>query len=262
MRTKSNKLGHQAPKGYVANRFNSIEISGDLHYCESHNFVYNCEVEDKKLHLGLPCYYTDARYYDGRFNIYKNTKIYWTRFKDISLKACVRKTLNCRNIPVGTIVEFRKSWYVVGKYIDNSYRFKVKKENRFDPDYQVSRPSFTRNFSTCKRSIDLTNALRENGFLVSVRTNESFLGNIMNTAVQLSGGNDYIDTKISGEIAFAYGNDKKIGFSSYDDDFMDYSNGREDILWDYCDDFDKWSKCNLISKNSSIDEILEILTAD
>lgn len=261
MRRNKNKLGHQAPKGYRVNRFNSIEISGDLHYCQSHNFVFNSEVEYQKLHWGLPCYYTDNRYYSTKFNFYKNTYIHWTRFKDISLKACIRKTLDCRNIPVGTVVEFRKSWYTVGKRIDNSFRFKVRKENRFDPDYQISKPSYSRNFSTCEFSKELTNKLRENGFLVSVHPNESFLLGMINTAKVLT-GKQPDDIRIEGEIAYAYGHNKIIGFSSYDNDFMGYSDGVENVLWDEFGEFDKWSRCNLISKKTSIDKIVDILKDD
>ena len=150
----------------------------------------------------------------------------------------------------------------MGKRIDNSYRFKVRKENRFDPDYQINKPEFTHNFSTCERSIELTNKLRENGFLVIVIKNYSFLGNMLNTAVKLTGGKDYMDTEIKGEIAIAYGHNKRIGFSSYDDDFKGYTNGCESILWDYCEEFDKWSKCNEIDKKTSIDEIVSILIDD
>ena len=84
------KLGHQAPKGYRDNRFNEIMIRNtDLSYCESHNFVYDSEVQSQLLYLGLPNYYTDIRYRDGRFNSYKQCVLHWTRFKEISLKSCI-----------------------------------------------------------------------------------------------------------------------------------------------------------------------------
>lgn len=31
----NNKIGHLAPKGYIVNIFNSIEIEGDYHYCHN-----------------------------------------------------------------------------------------------------------------------------------------------------------------------------------------------------------------------------------
>jgi hypothetical protein len=42
-----NKLGHQAPKGRRVNLFNYVGISNsDLKFCDSHNFVFDSEVED------------------------------------------------------------------------------------------------------------------------------------------------------------------------------------------------------------------------
>ena len=258
-RSKQIKLGHQAPPLWRVNRFNSIEIEGDFAYCASHNFVYNSEKEKEKLYNGQPCYYTDARFHDGPFNFYKNTKIHWTRWKDVSLKACMRKVRKCKGIPVGTLVDFNKSWYYPGKKIDNSFIYKVRKENPIDIKYEISLPEYTQNFSSCEFSQKLTDALRANGFIVKVQKNSSFLGNMMNTAIAYSGGKDFKDTTIKGEIAIAYGHGKKIGFSSYDDDFYGYSSGCESVLWDHFGEFDKWSRCREILKTTPIDEIVEIL---
>jgi len=58
-------MGHLAPKGSRQNhRFNYIEIKG-YHYCKSHDFVFNPDEENKKLHQGQPCFYTDSRYEEG-----------------------------------------------------------------------------------------------------------------------------------------------------------------------------------------------------
>ena len=256
------KLGHQAPVGWRVNSFNSIDIRGDFAYCKSHNFIYDTDIESIKLHWGIPCRYTDIRYTDGRYNYYKQCQIHWTRFKDISLKACIRKTLACRNIPKGTSVIFEKSWHYEGKKIDNSYVFKITKENHFDPDYQITDPRFSDNFSTCGFSQELTKHLRASGFLVKVEKNTSFLMNMFNTAVQATGGKNFANSRITGEVAVAYGFGKRIGYSSYNDDFMGYSCGCDNILWNTREDFDKWSCCNEISKKSSIMEIIDILKAD
>jgi len=255
---EKNKLGHQAPKNYKINKFNSIEIKGDLAYCESHDFVYDSEIEEKKLYDGEACYYTDNRFIDGHFNYYKNTILYWRRWEDISLKSCVRRTLQCKNIPVGTIIDFNKSWYTVGKKINNSFKFKIKKENKFDVDYKINSSNYFKNFTNCNFSQELTKKLRENGFIVSVEQNSNFLMNMVNTASSYTGGK-IEDTTIDGEIAVAYGHGKKIGFSSFDNDYMGYSNGCDYILWDKFGNFNKWSQCEEITKGGSIDEIIEIL---
>ena len=263
MKTKNRtvKYGHQTPKGFVVDRFNSVEIDGDFAYCESHNFIYNTEEENRKLYDGKPCYHTDVRFYDGPFNFYGNCHLHWTRWKDISLKACIRKTLRCRNIPMGTVVDFRKSWFVPGKKFSNSYRFVVRKENMFEPEYEVNIPSYSENFTSCERSMKLVDALRQNGFLVMVERNHSRLMDMINSACQLT-GKETVDPTIDGEIAIAYGFGKKIGFSSFDNDFMGYHNGKDSILWDRFGEFDKWSRCYQIPKGSSIGEILEVLKSE
>lgn len=254
-----NKLGHQAPKRYRINQFNSIELRGDFAYCESHNFIYHPRIEEEKLYNAQPCYYTDLRFKDSNHNYFNNTHLHWTRFKNISLKACIRKTLKCRNIPVDTIVKFEKSWYYPKTKINNSFKFKIKKENKFDINYEINIPYFFENFTNCEFSKKLTIALRENGFLVMVEKNESFLENIMHTDTICTENSNFIDTEFGGDIAIAYGYGKKIGFSSFNNNFMRYNLGKNSILWDEYGKFNKWSQCNEISKNTSIEEIIEIL---
>lgn len=50
-------------------------------------------------------------------------------------------------------------------------------------------------------------------------------------------------------IAFAVGCGLRIGFSSGNESFiLGYSDGVKEILFDYYDEFDKWSRCMGISK--------------
>jgi len=254
------KLGHQAPKGSRVNTFNSVEIDGDFAYCISHNFVYQPDVEKEKLYNALPCYYTDNRFVDTFHNFYKNTYIHWTRHKDISLKSCIRKTLNCRNIPVGTIVKFGKSWYYPKKRkVDVSYKFKIRKENKLDLNFEINDPLYFENFTTCEFSQNLTNALRENGFIVKIlKENTNRISSMIQTAAAYTG--KYVETEPEqGEAAIAFGKGKKIGFSSYNDTLFGYGNGMNNILWDKFGEFDKWSRCNEIPKTTSINEIMDIL---
>lgn len=253
------KIGHQAPKPFRINRFNSVEIEGDFAYCASHKFVYNIEEEEKKLYNGEACYYTDKRFYDGRHNYYKNTKLHWTRFKDVSLKACMRMVRNCKNIPIGTIVSFQKSWYYTGKNVDNSFNYKVRKENKLELNYEVSYPGYFENFETCDFAKKLTDALRANGFLVYVRKeNPDYLMSMVSNAAAHIGQKIEVE-KVPEEIAFAYGHGKRIGFTARDNSLMGYSYARESVLFDWYDEFNKWSRCKEILKTTPIEEILETL---
>jgi hypothetical protein len=253
------KLGHQAPRKYKVNQFNYIEIDGDFAYCKSHNFVYNTEIEEEKLHNAQPCYYTDSRFMDTTHNYYKRTYLLWSRAKDVSLKACIRKTLKAKNIPLGTIVSFNKAWYIPKKKINGSFKFKVRKENKLDIDYKIDRLKFSKNFTHCKFSQELTEALRKNGFIVGIQDNESFLLGMVNSAIAAKGSTDFADSAIPGQVAIAYGHGRRIGFSSHADDFMGYGNGRKSILWDWFGEFNKWSQCYEISKETSVDEIVQLL---
>lgn len=261
MLLKNQRIGHQSPKGFVINRFNSIEIPGYknnnkyFNYCKSHNFVFNVDEEEEKLYNALPCFYTDNRYVEGKHNCH----LHWTRWKDISLKSCIRKTLRCRNIPVGTIVSFNKSWYYHKKKFGNGYNFLISRENKFDPQYEIN-GVFTKNFTSCERSKNLVEELRKGGFIVSVYVNTHTITNMLNTAIAYTGNKDFKDPVINGEIAIAYGYGKKIGFSSFNDDFKGYSDGCENILWDKFGEFDKWSRCNHIDKFTPTNEIIDILT--
>lgn len=259
MEKKFFKKGHQAPKNWRVNKFNMISIDGDLHYCISHNFLYNAEIEKEKLYNAQPCYYTDSRFIDSGHNSFKNTNLHWTRWKDISLNTCIRKTLKCKNIPIGTIINFSKSWFYPGKKIDNSYNFKIQKENKLDVKYEINLPGYFRNFTSCEFSKNLVDALRANGFIVDVHTkNPNFLSSMIGTAAAYTGQEHDVDEE-EGEIAIAYGYGKKIGISSGNSTLFGYSYACDSILWDHFGEFDKWSRCNEILKTTPIDQIVETL---
>ena len=252
------KLGHQAPKKFRQTKyFNSVEINGDFAYCKSHNFVYQPEKQEELLYNALPCYYTDSRFTDADgLNFYHNAYLTWKRHKDLSLKSCLRVAKKCRNIPKGTIVQIRTSWYYPKKKIDTAYLYKVRKENNFPIEYKIDKPEFSANFTTCEFSKSLTDKLRENGFIVKVFVNSNFLSNMINTAAAYTGSNSFVDSHEDGEVAMAYGYGKKIGFSSHSNSLFGYSNGCENILYNWFGEFNKWSDCIEVSKKLSIDEIV------
>ena len=235
-------MPHLAPKKYRANfDFSSIGLEGDFEYCKSHNFVYDSIEEERKLYNAEPCIYTDIRYDIDGLNFYKKAYLYMNRSKPLSLKACIRRVLRCRNIPTGTSVYFGKEYYYPKKKFDVGFEFKVKKENKFEPEYQINASCFFNSFKT--HSNELVERMREEGFLVQIwNSNPGFI----------YGDND-------GEIAIAHGYGKIIGFSTGSETFRGYQNGCENILWDRFQEFDKWSRCEEIPKNTPIDEIIKQL---
>jgi hypothetical protein len=233
---KQLKLGHQAPPKYRINQFNSIRLEGDFAYCKSHEFVFNPTVERQKLYDGKACIYTDDRFVLGGQNWHGACYFSTLRRHNVSLKACVRKTLKVRNIPVGTVLRFTKKWYLPKTEVDNSFLFKIKKENPFPIEYQINNPVYSQQFTCCSKSASFTDILRENGFLVGVCTlpNET-------------------------EYAIAYGHGKIIGFTEFNKPLFGYGQFEHNILWDKLNHFDKWSTSERIHKSTPLDEIINIL---
>jgi len=260
------KFGFQAPKNHRIKRFNYVHINGDFHYCESHNFMYDVEEQEKLLYDGKPNYNTDKRYYDGDFNYYRSTYLHFSRSRwpdkyGISLKSAFRLVEFCGNIPVGTVVDFEQDWVYTHKKINPSFRYVVRKENKFDPKYEITKPSFFRNFTRDDKRKTLVDALRENGFLVQVfDENPDYITSMINQASK-SVGQPTVPNDIGGEVALAYGFGKKIGFSSHGDAFMGYSNGCDNILFDHYGEFNKWSQCLEIPKTSKVKDIIKKLKA-
>jgi len=51
----------------------------------------------------------------------------------------------------------------------------------------------------------------------------------------------------------------KIGFSSKKNSYRGYSNGCENVLFDYFGEFDKWSRCHVIAKDYTPADVVKLL---
>jgi hypothetical protein len=267
------KRGYRCAKGWEPKDFGLIHIDGDLHLCSGPDgdFVFNTEHETKKLYMGKPCVYTDTRFdTEKNLNSYHSTYVYYSRRKfdslrrssewckpnrtprqwgklPISLKACIRKIRKVKGIPKGTVIEFANHWYYPGSknvpayvYIHNG------KDSEYEPNYQINEATFNNNFTEDVWAIELTDKLRAAGFLVQVYNENPGL----------------IYGVSEGEMAVAYGFNKKIGFSTGNNDFRGYHIGCDHVLYDYYNCFDKWSKALIIKKTTPIDEIVRQLTEE
>ncbi len=257
------RLGYQAPKKYrVKSDFGRIEVK-DMHYCKSHNFWYDTEEQDRLLHEGKPCIHTDINFVEGNYNFYGEGSMGWWRRNGISLKSAIRKARKTKNLPLGTIIDISHNCYGTFKKSKKSYslgyKFKVRNENKFEPDYKINAPVFLQNFNTDDKSKELTDLLRANGFVVAVNSkNKSFISSMIATAAAYTGQSMDVDEE-EGEIATAYGHGLRIGYSSNQSTYRGYSYGVKNVLFDKWDEFDKWSRCREISKETPNEEILEIL---
>ena len=262
MKSNKNQLGFQEPKGRRNKYFNEIQINWhqfekdfmededynnlyEPHYSKKGNFIYDSKLQNKLLHLGIPCHYTDNRYSQDDF--YGEAKIFWQRRNPITLKACIRKINKVRNIPTGTIVNFNSGFYYPKKYmnVSSDFKFKVKKTSVFDPEYQINKPEYKAEILSCERTKLLVEKLRFHGFIVAVYPERWCK----------------YGERMDPEYVIAYGHGKRVGISVGNEAYMGYGLGCDNILWDYWDEFNKWSQCNEIPKTTDIKEIINILKA-
>lgn len=250
-------MGHLSPKGSRQKWFNFVRVKG-LHYCKSHNFFFDPTVEERKLYDGKPCIYTDQRFVLGNNNSFGEGLMVYSRKYAFSLKSLIRKVRRAY-IPSGTEVEFGTSWYYTAKNVDTRYIFKVRNGRQMPAyDYEINKPKYTSLFSEDVWANELVSALRKNGFIIAVYPNYSHLASMVNAVIR-QGQPDIINGEIGGEYAIAHGFGKTIGFSSGSDTLRGYTDGQDNILWDWFGEFDKWSRCKRIPKTTPIDAILEIL---
>lgn len=237
-------------KDYKPRVFHTIYMNlREYCYCNSHHFVFNEHDEERKLYDAKPCVYTDIRF---KYNSNSSRLYLYNSKKPISIRNAFRLIRKCKGLPIDNIE--LHNWNT--KYY---YRYKVKKVKPLDVVYEINNPLYEKHFTNCDFSNKLTKALRDNGFIVEVYENSSFLLDLVNYATIVTGGNNTIDSRIEGECAIAYGYGKKIGFSSFNDKLFGYSNGMDNILYDIFGSFDKWSRCEEIPKTTSIEEIVKIL---
>lgn len=239
-------MGYLAPKGRRENsNFLTVQVK-DMHYCSSHKFWFDQEEQNKLLHFGKPCFYTDKRYNCATaHNSYRQGAIGWWRGrskKGITLNSAIRRINKTFNLPKGTTVEIQHNCYGVSKKnkrkgFSLGYDFKVKKERMFDPNYQISRPSLFDNFDTDLKAKELTDLLRANGFLVKVYKEEDGIT----------------------EYAIVYGHGLRAAYTARDQDLFGYTYGIKSVLFDKWDDFDKWSRCSEIDKSLPNQEIVDKL---
>lgn len=232
--------GHCSPKGYRTNKsFESVTIiSTDLRYNVTNNLVYNQKEQEKLLSEGKPCIFTDVKFpNEHNYNLYNELRLRWRPIeKDITLKSAIRVINKIKGIPKGTVIEFDTGMYIKNKKFSLSYLYKTKKNTSSDVTFEVTKPKYTKQFDTCKYSQELTNLLRENGFLVAVYENNE-----------------------DGQIATAHGKGLVVGISSERNTFNDYTNAVDNILFDLDVNFNKWSQCQEISKDLLPKEVVELL---
>lgn len=243
---------------YLGHKFNKIDVS-DAAYCDSHNFLFDSDAEERKLYNAQPCHYTDSRYYSSPFtNSYGGCTILWSRLVDKPLKYLLNVIKEVRNAS-GYDFVIESDYYVKGA---GHFKYIVKgSDNKFDPEYRIDESWKTGNFSCDPKAAALVDRLRAEGFIVEMKKNQGFLTTMLNTALAVT-GKEPIENPPVEECCIAYGYGKKIGFSSNKASLFGYSYGEDNILYDYYGYFAKWSRCEQIPKDTDSEEIIKILKSE
>ncbi len=184
MRNDYRRRGYNAPKGWRPRGFGVIHIDGDLHHEPKHNFVFNAEVEEDKLYMGLPCIHTDKNFdEEAGSNFFKSTYLFqssrrypkkhknnWLSVNrnpkkwgktPISLAACIRKIQNVKGIPKGTIIDINNHYYFRNSNSSPSYTYIHNGNNAgYIPDYQVNHEAYTCMFTDDEWGNELITKLR------------------------------------------------------------------------------------------------------
>lgn len=268
------KTGFLCEKGRRPRYYANIEINGDLHYDKKNKLVYNVDEEEDKLYMAQPCVYTDALFdTDGFHNSYHRTYLYrasrsfpkkyknvwlkvkrnpkdWGR-KNKTLKSAIRTIRNVKGIPKGTHIEICNNYYFRNKDGNPSpskptFVYVHDGANSGKPDYKVSLPEYSDNFTSDVWGNELIAELRKVGFIVKVEKSNPHI---------LIGDE-------SGEVAIAFGFNKMIGISSFDNTLHGYRYACENILYDYRGYFNKWSQALQIPKTETIENIVSKLVTE
>ena len=146
-------------------------------------------------------------------------------------------------IPDNTLIEFGVDYYYPGRKLNLKYKWKNNKKYKFPFKYEVNGPEYLANFNDDNKVNELINLMRQNGFLVEV----------------FNGNSHRLIGECEGQMALCFGHGKKIGISSNNDTYQGYHQGINNILFDYFDNFNKWSDAYRIPKTIDNNEILKIL---
>jgi len=231
--------------GIKHNRFNMISIKGDFVNAKKSYYIFDDDEQNNLLINAKPCIYTDSKYILEDYRTYNETYLYrkGRNYKSgISLKECI-KIVDKFNIPHNANVTFSTMWYIPNNSKSLEYIYFPKRKNRKKIIFNIDEPEYFNNFTEDEKMTQLVNELRNNNFIVKVYNSNPD---------RLIGENE-------GQIAIAYGYNKRIGFSTFNNSFRGYGIGCDSILWDFDDCFDKWSRSNEISKTETIENIISVL---
>jgi hypothetical protein len=224
------------------------------------------EDENRKLHYGEPCSYLDSRIYQDDFV----SSSYFTRYrkKKYSKKQILNILDGIYNVDKGAYMVISSNQQLVRKSTNEKKRFKLYhkpsyKRFRFRNDL-IQSPAFTSNFKNDEKANELITKLRAIGFVCKIQFEKEYIYDLEQGQTEYNGrsitseniNENLTLNSIEVECAVCYGMGIRIGISENKFSLFGYSNGCDNILFDKYDYFNKWSQCEEISKDNTIDEII------
>lgn len=221
--------------------------------------------EQQRIELvnGRPSYHTDKNwvkpvwFYDefyGHNNIKIGDKVMnrnksdKLNFGGFTLGQALKKINKIEHLfPEETTISLINNFYCPEEEPENrslglAYKTTRKFKGFTTDGFQISKPRYFANFEKDELLGKLITFLRSNGFTVSVEDADDEYNPVQDC-----------------KQAHIYGYEKRIGISEFNNYYNGYSYGQEFILWDWYDEFNKWSQCYQISKPKSENDFQDIL---
>lgn len=243
--------------------FNYIQTEKNIGIvCGGDKELYAVDIieEKKKLSFAQPCLYTDNFYsfpkwfhheFYGENHITVKGKKYFdpkTKRPYATLGEMLKRIKKLEHLfPENTELILSNMQY--GTREDNStFGFNLKyitkrKFKGYVENFNVSKPQYFDSFQNDLLQALLIDFLRENNFLAFVEDVDY----------------RYDEESKNSKCALISGYGLRVGISECNNGYYGYYDGRENILYDKENEFDKWSKCYQIKKPTSTDEFQEIL---
>jgi len=236
------KIKYTNPKGKRFNRYFRgtdqrlfHEKYGNMTFAYYGDIVFDAHEQNRLLHDGKACVYTDKRY--GGFS---DCPRWWLGNTTKAFKRICGNFTSLYDFPI-TI----RRW---NRYRDGGTIIYTLKPSKEKPKFNLDDYCRVDDIND-KWLKELVIEMKAQGFIVKgPYHNDSFI-------MTMVGG----ESDMGGQHITAYGHGKRVGISSGNDSYRGYSYGEKSVLWDWCDEFDKWSRCNEILKTTPINEIIEQL---
>ena len=214
---------------------------------------------------GKPCIFTDDDYELFNNNYYENHGFYLPggRRKPGTLGSAIKKIRKMEQVfPTGTVLKLvNKSYYKddnTGQTASLDLEYKTtRKFQGYQETFSVSKQSYLSEIPDDNIVREFVKQMRENGFLVQVTDNEQYCDADHPDAYDSLAEYHMPSPSWMRPSFAAYftGHGIEGGISYPGETLFGYTNGINNVLFDYKDEFNKWSRCYELKKPTNTEEV-------